>query len=366
MLTFRPLRSGQPLRVAVVSTIYRATPPNGYGGIERVVHEYCEELIRQGHDVTLFAREGSRSSGRLIPIPAPGRELTGVNKAADRLSEEPLYEIMKAALEADPVDVIHDWSFENLYVLRHPERFPFLISSCIPVGPDYQRPNIVAAGRGHAEAIGGGMPHVNYGVDLSRYRFVRQKTAPIVHIAKVAPYKAQHEAILAALRAGVPLDIYGVPEHRLYYSAVVRPLTMLGRGISWKGETNDLPAVLGAARALVQTPRWMDALPMVVIQALACGTPVIAYRSGGLPEQIDHGVSGFLVDGTKDLAEAMRNVGQLDPAACRRWAEERFDVARMARDYVHLFERVREGEAWIGGPAVPGGRVQRAGQAEAV
>lgn len=339
------------MRIAVVSTVYKPTPPVGYGGIERVVAEYAEALRRAGHEVVLFGCEGSRFSGELVTVPAPSRAQHGVNRPGDKLSEEALCNAMQHRLSDRPVDFIHDWSFDNLYVLRHADRTPFLISSCIPAGADYVRPNLVAASAAHARQLGGGLPHVHYGLDLERYRFVAAKTTPAAHIAKVAPYKAQHEAIAAAVLARVPLDIYGVAEHRPYYR-IVRALAATMPRITWKGETRDLAGVLGSARGLVQTPRWLDVLPLVAIQSLACGTPVIAYSAGGLPEQIRHGETGFVVSGIRGLADALQAVGELDPAACRAFAEERFSAARMVRDYLALFERLAAGETWLAGPGV--------------
>jgi len=339
------------MRIAVVSTIYKPTPPVGYGGIERVVAEYAEALQREGHDVTLFGCEGSRFSGELVTVPAPARVQHGVNRPGDKLSEEALCETIQHHLSTHPVDVIHDWSFDNLYVLRHGEKTPFLISSCIPAGADYQRPNLVAASAAHAQQLGGGLPYVHYGLDLKHYPFVAKKTMPAAHVAKVAPYKAQHEAIAAAVLARVKLNIYGVAEHRLYYRAV-RTLAAVMPGIAWKGETQDLAAALSSARALVQTPRWLDVLPLVVIQSLACGTPVIAYSAGGLPEQIRHAETGFVVSGIRGLADALQAVDDLDPEACRAAAEERFSATRMVRDYLALFERVAAGKTWLAGPGV--------------
>ncbi len=339
------------MRIAVVSTVYKPTPPVGYGGIERVVAEYAEALRRAGHEVVLFGCEGSRFSGELVTVPAPSKAQHGVNRPGDKLSEERLCEAMQHRLSHAPVDFIHDWSFDNLYVLRHGDRTPFLISSCIPAGPDYVRPNLVAASDAHARQLGGGLPHVHYGLDLDAYPFVAAKSSPAAHIAKVAPYKAQHEAIAAAVLARTPLDMYGVAEHQLYYK-VVRSLAAVMPGIAWKGETHALAGALGTARALVQTPRWLDVLPLVVIQSLACGTPVIAYSAGGLPEQISHGETGFVVSGIRGLADALQAVGDLDPAACRAAAEERFSAARMVRDYLALFERLAAGETWLAGPGV--------------
>lgn len=146
----------------------------------------------------------------------------------------------------------------------------------------------------------------------------------------------------------MPLDVFGVVEHRLYYSLLVRPLAAIAPGLAWRGETLDLAATLGAAKALVQTPRWFDVLPMVIIQAMACGTPVVAYPEGGIPEEIENGRNGLIVPNRSDLPEALREVATIDPAKCRAMAEEQFAVERMVADYLSLYHRAIDGERWVG------------------
>ncbi len=116
--------------------------------------------------------------------------------------------------------------------------------------------------------------------------------------------------------------------------------------MSYLGETRSTRDVLLPAVALVQTPRWFDAFPLIVLEALACGTPVIAYGAGGVREQIEHGVNGFVCTGVQELAQMMRRVDEIDPRACRDYAEEHFSVRRMADDYCALYARVMDGETW--------------------
>lgn len=337
------------MRIAVVSTVYHQTPPTGYGGIERVVHIFVEALVRRGHDVTLFARPGSSCSGRTVEVgeyanaPMP----SGHTSRASILSEEPLYQAMVAELAHRPVDLVHDWSFQNLFITRHLDRLPFIISTCIPLPEGFRRPNLVASSAAHAQAVGGGIPFVHYGLDLSQWRFTKTKTAPVAHIAKVARYKGQHDAILASIRTKQPLELYGNIEDPHYFNWVVRPLILASRGtVSFRGELQGTASTLGAARALVQTPRWFDAFPLVILESLACGTPVVSYAKGGTPEQIVDGVTGFLVDDRSGLAEALARLDELAPEACRDDAESRFSVERMVQQYEHLYERARAGDGW--------------------
>jgi glycosyltransferase involved in cell wall biosynthesis len=116
--------------------------------------------------------------------------------------------------------------------------------------------------------------------------------------------------------------------------------------VSYIGEIHGTNEHLMEARALIQTPRWFDAFPLVILESLASGTPVIAFDQGGIREQIEHGTNGFLCSTAADLAEAMNRVDEINPRVCRGMAEERFSVTRMARQYTELYDQVRDGVAW--------------------
>lgn len=336
------------MRILLVSSVYGSTPPSGYGGIQRVVHDLAEELVRLGQDVILVAPPGSRCSGRTIEVPAydPARPWRPIRTAADLLSEEPLYQALRELLGDTRVDVIHDWSFQNLFVRRHPEEFPFVVSTCIPAAPDYQSRNLVASCRAHASLFGPGTRFVRYGLPLERWAFSAEKTDPPVHIAKIARFKGQHLALLAALRAGQPLVLAGNVEDALYHRAVIRPLLWISPKAQYVGEIRGTQEHLLRARALVQTPRWFEAFPLVVLEALACGTPVIALAEGGLPEQVLHGETGFLCKGVADLSEAFARLPEIRPARCRAWAQEQFSARRMALEYLELYRAARDGDTW--------------------
>ena len=337
------------MRIALVSTVYKQTPPIGYGGIERVVHTLGEELVSRGHEVVLFGTPGSRSSGEVVEVPGydPGSAPSGRAGGALPLSEEGLYRAMIDYFTDHRVDVIHDFSFDNLYTTRHPDRTPFVTSVCVPVdAASYNRMNVVACSRAHAATIGPGARFVRYGIDLTAFPARFEKQSHFVHIAKIAPYKAQHEALLAAALAGREIRIVGNVEHDRYHRLAVAPLARLLPRAAYLGETQSTRDLLMPAAALVQTPRWFDALPLIVLEAMACGTPVIAYARGGLPEEIEPGVNGFLCDGFGDLVRAMRRIDEIDPRACRAHAERHFAVARMADDYCDLYAQVMGGACW--------------------
>ncbi len=336
------------MKIAMVSTVYKTTPPIGYGGIERVVYNLTEQLIRDGHDVVLFGLQGSYCSAKTIEVGYDRSQNTpsGVNKQSDVVSEEPLYVRMKEYLSSNPVDVIHDWSLQNLFVLRHPESFPFIISTCIPPFAGYKRPNLVASSKAHAVLFGGSTKYVYYGLNLNEYRYNYSKKEHFIHIAKIAKYKGQHLAIKAFRRTSEKLKIAGNIEDRLYYSLLLMPLILFTPNVSYIGEISGINDYLCDAKALIQTPRWFDAFPFVILEAFASGTPVISFSEGGIPEQIVHGLNGFLCKDVKDMVDAIKNISSIKPEDCRAYAEEHFSVKRMAKEYYELYQKVIEGEIW--------------------
>lgn len=335
------------MKIAMVSIPYHSTPPKGYGGIERVVYELTEELIRQGHEVVLFGAPGSYCSGETVVVGEENKDVpSGITGGRSWLSEEPLYNTMRVYLEQHPVDVIHDWSFENLYVLRHPDHFPFVISSCIPPTESYHRPNLVAASKAHARLLGGTLRYVHYGLNMASYEPSFEKEDSLIHLAKIAPYKGQHVSTIAAFLAKRELTLAGNVEHEKYFQFVVRPLVYIIPGIRYVGEVHGSKGVLKKSKSLVQAPRWFDVLPLVVIEALALGTPVISLNQGGISEEIEHGVTGFLCQSLWDMVKAMKEIDAIDPRACRAAAEEKFSVTLMAEKYLAIYGEVISGKRW--------------------
>ncbi|BDG73475.1 glycosyltransferase [Roseomonas fluvialis] len=330
----------------MISTISVPTPPQGYGGIERVVHALAEELVRQGHEVTLFARAGSACSGQTIEVdPAADQPAFTGGKAP--LNEQPLCDAVEAYTARHRLDVLHDWSLQNIFVNRHPDRVPFVVSTCVPQPEGYAQANVVAACAAHARTLKGGtVPHVGYGVDVQSLDWSEQGGERQVHLAKIARYKGQHVSILAAALSRQPLDIVGNIEGRRYAKFIIEPMAALLPNVRLLGETREVERMLAASRALVLAPLWFEVYPMVVIQALCAGTPVVTLRSGGLPEQVEDGVNGYLADNVMGLARAMREVRGISRKRCREVALERFAVRDMATRYAMLYRRSIDGERW--------------------
>lgn len=336
------------MKIAIVSTVFKSTPPKGYGGIERVVYFLTEELVRQGNEVVLFGLPGSCCSCETVEVYGynPSRMPSGIKKKSEEISEEFLYNTMREYLESNHVDVIHDWSFQNLFVLRHPEKFPFIISTCVPHFPDYTRPNLVACSNAHSRLCGKSTKYIYYGLNLNEYTCSYSKKDYFIHIAKIARYKGQHLAVKAFIKVKEKLQIAGNVEDRLYFWTMLRPLLCCAPNVTYIGEISGINMHLCEARALVQTPRWFDAFPLVILEAFASGTPVITFAEGGIPEQIVNGLNGYLCKDTDDIMSAVNNISTIKPKDCRAYAEEYFSVSRMAMEYTELYKRVIDGETW--------------------
>jgi len=336
------------MKIALISTAYKSTPPNGYGGIERVVYLLAEELIKAGHEVILFGAQGSHCSGKTIEVTAynPNAAPSGIHSRKDIISEEHLYDAVSDYIKKEGADIIHDWSFQNLFVLRNADKYPFVISTCVPPPPDYSRPNLVACSRAHAELCGTGTKHVYYGLDLENWEYSFSKKERMIHISKIAKYKGQHLAIMAANRANKELIIAGNIADPFYYYTAVKPLLIFFPKVSYIGEIKGTNSYLKDAAALIQTPRWFDAFPLVILEAFASGTPVISLAEGGIPEQIVDGLNGFVCKTLDDMVAAMKKVGQINPKDCRAYAEKNFSAKRMADDYLELYKQAINGKKW--------------------
>jgi hypothetical protein len=336
------------MKIAIVSSIFKTTPPQGYGGIERVVYFLTEELIKQGNEVVLFGLPGSYCSGKTVEVNGynPSKMPSGIKKKSEEIPEEFLYMAIKDYLDSNPVDVIHDWSFQNIFVLRHPEAYPFVISTCVPHFPGYKRPNLVACSKAHATLCGGSTKYIHYGLNLSDYKYSFSKKDYFIHIAKIAKYKSQHMAALAFRKTKEKLQIAGNVEDFFYYWMVLKPLLCCLPNVSYLGEIQGINNYLCGAKALIQTPRWFDALPLVILEAFASGTPVISFSEGGIPEQVINGLNGYLCKDTDDIISAVNNISQIKPQDCRAYAEEYFPVRRMANEYMELYKRAIDNETW--------------------
>ena len=351
------------MRIAQVAPLCESVPPQLYGGTERVVAFLTDELVRLGHDVTLFASGDSRTKATLVPAWPRALRLGG--QCRDDLAPHVLM-IEQVARRAEEFDIIHFHVAQlHLPVVRRlsiphvttmhgrldlPELRPLYCEfNDMPVVSisDAQRVPL-------PEAHWVGTVYHGLPTDLLECR--PEQGTYLAFLGRISPEKRVDRAIAIATACGVPLRIAAKvdPVDRTYFERDIRPLldNPLVEFIGEIGETqkNDF---LGHAKALLFPIDWPEPFGLVMIEAIACGVPVIAFRGGSVPEVIDDGVTGFIVDTLDGAIDATRKSGMLDRRQCRAVFERRFSVTRMATDYVQLYQELMEQTSGLA--AVAGG-----------
>jgi glycosyltransferase involved in cell wall biosynthesis len=336
------------MHIAQVSPLIESVPPALYGGTERIVSYLTEELVAAGHDVTLFATADSRTSARLMPfapralriqksdpIPYLLVMLHEIRRAAAAFDVihfhmDPLQFPLFSGLEDRCVTTLHGrLDLPDLPVIYH--AFPQM--PLVSISDAQRRPLAFAR---WVRTVAHGLPP-----DL--LPFDGQGGGHLAFLGRVSPEKRLDRAIRIAVAAGMPLVI-GAKVDRVdeaYFEREIRPL--LGHPlITFLGEVAEAAKarLLGSALALLFPIDWPEPFGLVMIEAMACGTPVIAWRAGSVPEVVDPGITGFIVEGEEEAVAAIGAAARLDRRQVRATFERRFSSRRMAEDYVEVYEDV--------------------------
>ena len=337
--------SDAPLRIAVIAPPWFEIPPRGYGGIESMVYWLVRGLCERGHDVTLVAAGASHTAARFVQ--------TYAEPPSARLGEafpEAYHATLAArALERLDLDVIHDHSFVGP-LLAGGSQVPTLVTAHGPAdGPmaDYYAnlgPNVhLVAISDSQRRIAPGLPWlqtVHNAIPVTEYPWSRDKDDFVLFLGRMGEEKGAHLAIEAAREAGRRIVIAAKcqePTEVEYFERQIRP--RLGPGVDFVGqvEGDRKKDLLARARCLVFPIQWNEPFGIVMIEAMACGTPVVAMNRGSVPEVIADGVTGVICDDLRDFPAAIERAGDLDPAACRARVEERFDIATMVTRYEEAY-----------------------------
>lgn len=350
------------MRIAQVAPLTESVPPQGYGGTERVVYHLTEELIGLGHEVTLYASGDSRSRARLRPM-VP-RALRQAGDSEDPLARH-LVMLEQVFREIDRYDLVH---FHVDYL-----HFPFSrrageaqlttlhgrldIPDLPALFAEYAEMPLVSISNSQRAPMPAAnwLATVYHGLSLGRYRLHEQGRGYLAFLGRISPEKGLDQAMEIARRLARPLRVAAKLDQvdRAYFEACVRPLLPASTA-EFIGEIGDADKndFLGGADALLMPIDWEEPFGLVMIEAMACGTPVIAYRRGSVPEIVAPGVSGYIVDGVEEACAAVARVSELDRRRCRAYFEQRFSSRRMASEYLdcyaHLLER-RRPDALAGG-----------------
>jgi glycosyltransferase involved in cell wall biosynthesis len=341
------------MRIAQVSPLYESVPPRLYGGTERVVSYLTEELVRQGHDVTLFASGDSSTSARLRAVCGQSLRLQG-SAAVGGLAHH-LYLLEKVIQESEDFDIIHFHLDYLPFSLIRRYDLPAVstlhgrldIPDMHPLFHEFDDMNLISISNAQRCPMpwASWLETVHHGLPLDLYRPSARPGKYLAFLGRISPEKRVDRAIEIARRVGIPLRIAAKVDvaDREYFDAEIRPL-LDDPLVEFIGEIGEKQkgAFLRNARALLFPIDWPEPFGLVMIEAMACGTPVIAFRGGSVAEVIDDGLTGFIVDSIDEAVEATRRIPVIDRKLCRRVFERRFSAQRMAWDYVHAYRRVIE------------------------
>jgi glycosyltransferase involved in cell wall biosynthesis len=341
--------SGRKLRIAQISPLYESVPPKLYGGTERIVSFITEELVRRGHDVTLFASGDSNTNARLEAASPEGLRLAGQAPLGTSLQLPMLSAIYESASER--FDVIHShldyWSFPFEKMTTVPcvsTQHSRLDQPAIhPVYNFYSRAALVSISDAQRKPLPASnwVATVYHGLPRKLLEFSGGPGDYLAFLGRISPEKGPDVAIEVAKRAGIPLKIAAKVDDadREYFEAVIKP-RLSPPDIEFIGEVNrkQKNEFLGNALALLFTIDWPEPFGLTMIEAMACGTPVIARPCGSVPEVITDGVNGYIAAELDELVAAVGRVNELSRERCRAEFERRFTAETMVDNYEAVYE----------------------------
>jgi len=345
--SIRILKGSKTMRIAQIAPLHEAVPPKFYGGTERVVSFLTEELVAKGHDVTLFASGDSITTAKLEAIwPRALRLDPGIR---DSLAPQILLleHVYKMAAQFDILHFHMDYFPSSLFSRQN---VPFIttlhgrldLPELKPVYAGLPEQNLISISNSQRIPL----PEANF-IATIQHGLPKNLLNPsdvvpsyVAFLGRICPEKRPDRAIRIARGAGQHLKLAAKVDRvdAEYFNAEIAPL--LGADAELIGEINDTTksAFLSGAKALLMPIDWPEPFGLVMIEAMACGTPVIAYNHGSVPEIIEHGVTGFIVGNEAEAAAALGQIDTLDRRLIRERFEARFTAARMAQDYVDTYE----------------------------
>lgn len=346
------------LRIGILSPVWFAVPPTGYGGIEWIVALLADGLVAAGHDVTVFASGDSRTAARLAAV--------WERAPSERIGQTywELRHALACVRRAAEFDVVNDHSGVLGAVLGGLVSTPFVHTVHGPLGGeagDLYEAALAAAPRVRLVSLSLSQRRPRPGfpwlatcpnaLDASLYPVQPQRGDYLLFLGRMSWEKGCHRAIAVARETGLPLKIAGKkrePLEQEYFDELVAP--HLGDGIEYLGEVphGEKVTLLQHARATLFPIEWEEPFGLVMIESMACGTPVIATRRGSVSEVVDDGVSGIVVSDYREMPAALERADALDPLECRRYVERRFAPERMVADYVRAYRAAIAGAASAG------------------
>lgn len=347
------------MRIAVVAPPYLPVPPIGYGGTEKIVSLLTEGLVENGHDVTLFASGDSKTAAKLFSIFPQALGNSGFQKGSALL---PLLQYRECMLRQDEFDIIHNHTqYLGLFMFEfakpkvlHTWHGSFYKDETVEekrlVLEKFKNSNFVSISNNQREA----MPQLNFvatvynAIDVSEYSFSDSPKDPyLLWLGRITEKKGPLAAIKVAKELNMPLVISGAidPIDQEYFNSVIKPElnTSLIKFYSELKDKEGVKKLYQNALCTLYPISWHEPFGLVMIESLACGTPVVAYKIGSVPEIVTDGKTGFVVDaglGIEGLKNAVKKVAQIKRSDCRIDVEARFSKTRMTKDYIEAYKKL--------------------------
>ena len=342
------------MRIAQVAPLFESVPPRRYGGTERVVYSLTEELVRRGHEVTLYATGDSQTSARLRPaLRQPLRQISGIQ---DPCAYHGL-QLGMVYREAEDFDVIHSHAEFRALPFSLLVQTPTVSTNhnrldtrdCLAICRAYPEAYLTSISNSQRAPL----PWANWvatvynALSTDLYTYSASEGSYLVFLGRMSPEKGPAEAIEVAKRVGIPLKIAArvTPHDRDYFDEVLRP-ALDHKLIEFLGEIDERAKVklLAGAYALLFPVNWPEPFGLVMIEAMACGTPVLAHPIGAVPEVVTDGVTGFHCRDIDEMVARVADVGRLNRQDCRMEVERRFSIKQMTDDYERAYCKVIEAE----------------------
>lgn len=338
------------MRIAMAAPLYESVPPTGYGGTERVVSYLTDELVRRGHEVTLFASGDSQTTARLIAVcPEALRRM-------DRLTDPVAYHVLQMGLvfeRARQFDLVHSHCDFRAFPFAHLSTIA-TVSTCHNRldSPElraftraYPDANVTVLSQSHRrQLVGARCVGVTYnGVPVDEFPFAAQPGSYLAFVGRLSPEKGPLEAIEVAERTGIPLKIAAKVNEweRDYFETQIRP-RLTPTLVEYVGELGEAEKrnFLCGARALLFPIHWPEPFGLAMIEAMATGTPVLALASGAVPEIVANGTTGYVCRDVSEMAARVRSIEQISRIACRNWVLQKFSTKAMADRYEVVYRKI--------------------------
>ena len=335
------------LRIAQLANIAERVPPQKYGGTERVVYALTEELVKRGHKVTLFASGDSIISAKLISIYPKSLRNSRVLDNTYSANILTLLNIGYAYQRQDQFEIIHDHNGYLSLPVANLAKTPVVMSVHGYFGVNERRifenlkkPYLVSVSKAQAASAPNlkFMGNVYHGLEMKHFPFSKKPGKYLLFTGRISMEKGVHFAIEVALYLDIPLII--APHDVSYFKQFVEP--KLSDQIKWVGEVNETERnkLMSEAMCSLHPVTWPEPFGLTLIESMACGTPVVAFNLGSIPEVIENGKSGYIVEDVSSMIEAVANILKIDREYCRKYVLNRFSVKNMADGYEKIYNKI--------------------------